>query len=189
MKVQCPQCGQSYSFDESFQSKEVVCDCGHTFTVSKMPERILFQGGPCLLIYWKRNLMFLISIALMIACLFLFNRESIPHQVPLILIGIFFLVALISAGSLVLEKISNHYIITDRSITCELGWLSTEKTMIRISNIRSVCVKQSFCMWLVGIGNIEVASSASSDDANILLHGIPHAKNIATQLNDIREVK
>lgn len=111
-------------------------------------------------------------------------RLFAPHGNPRL--GLLLLA--MAAALLGLASLARHY--TSWSLTSERlierkGLLATHRRELELADIRSVEVDRSVMQRLFGLGNVSVASAASSDYA-IVLSSIPDPERVAEILRQAR---
>lgn len=80
------------------------------------------------------------------------------------------------------EVYAKRLILTEEEAIFIKGVLNTSTTEIRLADIRSVEVDQSFWGRLVGIGSIKIAS-AGSDGWEIEINGLPQPNKVRRIIN------
>jgi uncharacterized membrane protein YdbT with pleckstrin-like domain len=83
------------------------------------------------------------------------------------------------------ECYAKRLLLTEDEVVYIKGVFNTSTTEIRLSDIRSVEVDQSFWGRLVGIGSIKIAS-AGSDGWEIEINGLPQPTKVRRIINEGR---
>lgn len=85
--------------------------------------------------------------------------------------------ALIVIGWIQLDRRRRRYAVTNRRVSAEFGIISRTSNEVRIQDIRSINLRQSGLLGLLGIGRVEF-SSAAADDAEVIFWNIPGAQKV-----------
>ena len=75
------------------------------------------------------------------------------------------------------DRSRRTYTVTSRKVILEWGLLAKSSNEIRIKDIRSINVKKSGLLGLMGVGDVEF-SSAASDQAEIVFASISNATEV-----------
>jgi len=94
-----------------------------------------------------------------------------------VLLTIWFGVGLILAIWIFWDKFANNYTITNKSVVLTKGLIIKSTNQIRIKDIRSINVIKKGLSGLLGIGTVEVSSSAS-DKAEVIFKGLRNAAKV-----------
>lgn len=104
---------------------------------------------------------------------------------PWIFVLLLWLVAGYRLAMAAIDVLTTRYVITDDSISISSGWLATKRTELAFCDIRGVSVDCSFWHRLVGIGNVLVGNSATSD-IDMRVRAIRHPHDLAAFLGQKR---
>jgi membrane protein YdbS with pleckstrin-like domain len=85
--------------------------------------------------------------------------------------------ALLLIGWIQLDRARRRYAVTNRRVSAEFGIISRTSNEVRIQDIRSINLRQTGVMGLLGIGRVEF-SSAATDDADVIFWNIPEAQKV-----------
>lgn len=98
--------------------------------------------------------------------------------------GIFFLlVAAAVVGYVYLARSRSRYIVTDERIKANVGILSSTTREYRIADIQSITTEQSFFEGLLGLGNIQIRSSANDQ---LVWKGVPDHSSVGNQIRKMQ---
>jgi len=81
---------------------------------------------------------------------------------------------------------NQFYIISDRSVTSEEGFLTRYKQTLRMNEIRSVSYTQTLIQQILGCGNI-ILSSAAASRGTMVLKNINKVRSIYSVINENHE--
>lgn len=117
-------------------------------------EYCLYDGHPS---WWSypRSMGFVI---LMLSASLLCLLSGLGFEWWLFLAGL----AGVVATCISLHRITTTYVVTNRRVELEQGWIGSSTKEVRIQDIRAIDVKQSAWESILGIGSIHFDSSASS---------------------------
>jgi membrane protein YdbS with pleckstrin-like domain len=87
------------------------------------------------------------------------------------------LLALLLIGWIQLDRRRRRYAVTNRRVSAEFGIISRTSNEVRIQDIRSINLRQTGLMGLLGIGRVEF-SSAATEDADVIFWNIPAAQKV-----------
>jgi len=94
--------------------------------------------------------------------------------------GLFFLlVAAGLVGYVYMARMSSRYIVTDERIKAKLGLVNSKTREYRIADIQSITTEQSFLEGLLGLGNIQIRTSANDQ---MTWKGVPDHDSTGTQI-------
>ena len=174
--MRCPQCGNDNQQGAAFCSR-----CGTRLFAPKpsaVREYALAVYRPSL---WYYANGFLVGAVLIAAGGRLLYVKYEPVQAGFALIGIgvlFFIVTMVRARTI------NWSLTSDRLIE-KRGLVATRRREMELADIRSVEVDQRVFQRMFGLGDVTIASAASSDYA-IRLHEIPDPDNAAETIRKAR---
>lgn len=98
--------------------------------------------------------------------------------------GLFFL--LLGAGLVgyvYVSRMSSRYIVTDERIKAKLGLVSSKTREYRIADIQSITTEQSFVERLLGLGNIQIRTSANDQ---MTWNGVPEHETTGNQIRKMQ---
>jgi len=104
----------------------------------------------------------------------MFRNRPIWFSISLLLCSVF--VGLIILVIWYLQIKASKLSITEQEILYEKGLLSKERDEIKISNVRTVKVKQSFFNRLLGVGTVEIFTAG--DHPEVVAAGMPNPNKI-----------
>jgi len=84
---------------------------------------------------------------------------------------------LLLIGWIQLDRRRRRYAVTNRRVSAEFGIISRVSNEVRIQDIRSINLRQTGLLGLLGIGRVEF-SSAAADDAEVIFWNIPGAEKV-----------
>ena len=87
------------------------------------------------------------------------------------------ILALILIGWIQLDRRRRRYAVTNRRVSAEFGIISRVSNEVRVQDIRSINLRQTGLLGLLGIGRVEF-SSAAADDAEVIFWNIPEAEKV-----------
>src|SRR5262249_34389764 len=87
------------------------------------------------------------------------------------------LLALLLIGWIQLDRRRRRYAVTNRRVSAEFGIISPASNEVRIPGIRSINLRQTGVLGLLGIGRVEF-SSAATEDADVIFWNIPAAQKV-----------
>ncbi len=87
------------------------------------------------------------------------------------------LVGLFIIAWIYLDRSRRTYIVTSRKVILEWGLFAKSSNEVRIADIRSINVKKSGLLGLLGVGDVEF-SSAATDKAEIVFASISGATEV-----------
>lgn len=91
--------------------------------------------------------------------------------------AVFAALVLILVGWIQLDRRRRRYAVTNRRVSAEFGIISRVSNEVRIQDIRSINLRQTGLLGLLGIGRVEF-SSAAADDAEVIFWNIPGAEKV-----------
>ena len=97
-----------------------------------------------------------------------------------VVVGIFIIVWIF------LDRSRCSYTVTTRKVIMESGLYAKSSTELRIKDIRSINVKKSGLLGLLGVGDVEF-SSAASDKAEIVFSSISSATEVRDLVRNYQE--
>jgi membrane protein YdbS with pleckstrin-like domain len=118
----------------------------------------------------------IVILLLAIGASFLF---TFPDYAPIVWvnrIGLGILI-LIIFGWIQLDRRRRRYAVTNRRVSAEFGIISRVSNEVRVNDIRSINLRQTGILGLLGIGRVEF-SSAAADDAEVIFSNIPEAEKV-----------
>jgi membrane protein YdbS with pleckstrin-like domain len=86
-------------------------------------------------------------------------------------------VVLVLLGWIQLDRRRRRYAVTNRRVSAEFGIISRVSNEVRVQDIRSINLRQTGLLGLLGIGRVEF-SSAAADDAEVIFWNIPGAEKV-----------
>jgi uncharacterized membrane protein YdbT with pleckstrin-like domain len=173
--MRCPQCGLETAPGAAFCSR-----CG-TRVLSPRPAAIReYALDRIFTSWWRFAGTFVISLVLLG-----FGIRDLypphPWQRGLILLGVAGLILLRA----VLQRRSTSWSLTSERLIERRGLLSTRRRELELADIRSVEVDRNFFQKMFSLGDVVVASAASTDFL-IRLEAIPEPESIAETIRQAR---
>ncbi|HEY4373413.1 MAG TPA: PH domain-containing protein [Burkholderiales bacterium] len=84
---------------------------------------------------------------------------------------------LIVIAGIFIARARHSYMVTPRLVMIEEGLVAKSSNEVRIHDVRSINMAKRGISGLFGVGDLEI-SSAATDKAEIIFHGIPHASQV-----------
>lgn len=154
----CPKCGAPLREQECISSISAKDDSGK-YDISQEKKIEVFHPSP---------MNYLLTIILGII------------TIPLFLIGVMILLYVIIEISCTSYELTTHRIIVRR------GWITKLQNEIWIRDIRGVNLFQGFWQRIIGVGNIEIGTAASSG-TEISIIGIAKPSEVIDKINSLRK--
>jgi len=106
-----------------------------------------------------------------------------PHTLAGMLAG--FALGLISLCFIVVHRSSHLYVITSRRIESIIGLVAKDSTEIRVEDIRTINIKRSGLIGIIGVGTVEFSSAGDAIDvAFVDIWRARRIKKIVRRLQD-----
>ncbi len=96
---------------------------------------------------------------------------------------LFLLLGVATVGYVYMSRMTSRYIVTDERIKAKVGLLSTKTREYRIANIQSITTEQSFVEGLLGLGNIQIRTSANDQ---MTWKGVPNHNSTGKQIRKMQ---
>lgn len=190
MKTECPYCGQHYDVEDHTVGKKAQCvTCKREFYIGGNPDAVLWEGRPSLKVF-AFSLIFggilaMWGFSILVGAFFIGDPQNF---IPMILIAIFFLGgALFCFLYSILTQKTTSYSISRKRISYKSGILSTEENYLNISDIRNINISQSIIGKIVGCGDVNVSTAATTTDARIPLWGLRDFRDAAKLIEELRK--
>lgn len=86
-----------------------------------------------------------------------------------------------------MDRSRRTYTVTTKRVIMEAGFLSKNSDEVRIKDVRSINLRRSGFLGLLGIGDLEF-SSAAADQAEITFHAVPGVERVRELVRKHQEV-
>jgi membrane protein YdbS with pleckstrin-like domain len=174
--MRCPQCGF-----ETIQGAAFCSRCGTRLFAPRPAAQREYALVRILPSWWHFTRQIIGAIVLAFAGLFISFRPQVDFRLGL---------GLIAAAALMITLATLHRRYTSWSLTSDRlierrGVLASHRREMELADVRSIEVDRSFAQRLLGIGNVMIASAASSDFI-IKLYDVPDPEGIAEMLRQAR---
>lgn len=151
--MRCPQCGFDAVADAGFCSR-----CGARLSMPRPESRREYALSRILQSWWRFAGTLIVSLVLIVFGISdLYPRGSGPRALLL------FAIALLLLARAALIRSSTSWSLTSERLIERRGILATRRRELELADIRSVEVDRRLLQRLIGLGNVVVASAASTD--------------------------
>ncbi len=139
------------------------------------PRRVVYAGHPSYLTY---------PIALLVAAVCGIGGYLLgPVSLAYFIIGS--LVAVASIVFVVVDRSTRHYLVTARRVEAVWGLIAKSSTEVLIGDIRTINVKKSGLLGLIGIGNVEFSSAG--DHIDVAFNGVWAAQRVKLLVRELQD--
>ena len=120
------------------------------------------------------------------------SNPSMWRQAPFTFAFFVLLIPVFGLGVILLavwwvQTLATELTLTENVITLRRGILSKSVNQIRLADVREILVEQTWFQRIMNAGRIEISSAATSDEADIVVTGMPDPEQVRIIINRHRK--
>jgi uncharacterized membrane protein YdbT with pleckstrin-like domain len=119
------------------------------------------------------------------------SNPSMWRQAPFTFLVFLLLIPFFGLGILLLaiwwiQTLATELTLTENVITLRRGIFSKRLNQIRVGDVREIFIAQTWFQRIMNSGRIEISSAATSDEADIIVSGMPEPERVRLIINKHR---
>jgi uncharacterized membrane protein YdbT with pleckstrin-like domain len=119
------------------------------------------------------------------------SNPSMWRQAPFTFFFFLLLIPFFGLGILLLaiwwvQTLATELTLTENVITLRRGIFSKRLNQIRLGDVREILIDQTWFQRIMNSGRIEISSAATSDEADIVVTGMPDPERVRMIINKHR---